>query len=176
MTNNIRDTDWGKAVEYGRHVFGVFPLNEEQIVTGILAHQGEHFTSYVDDGSFKSYANWQQDYKATPLKDVLEAFVEEKEMHTTEMSIGSEYYEQKFIESAGMGGWRFEYERKRAFRRAVLHGDVELETVALFNRYGEVYCPKDEAENVREKYWEFVDENYQHRQSHYEVTTSKGEA
>jgi hypothetical protein len=173
MSDNIRDTAWGKAVEYGRHVFGVFPFDGDQMVTGLLAHDGEYYQSYVDDGSFKSYQNWRQDYTKTPLKDALEAFVEGHEMKTTGVAINREFYPEKSIESAGMDDWRFEYERKRAFKNAVLRGEVDLGVIALFNSYHEIFCPPDEAEGVREKYWEFIGENYEHQQSHYEATNTQ---
>lgn len=166
MTENIdggRMSERDQVIEYGRHLFGVFPWRGEQNVTGVIHFDGGYFESYVGTGNWSQYPNWVREYTETPLGSALEAYVEGREMESDGV----------VLESAGMSGWRFEYQRKRAFRRAVLTGSVDLGTVAIINRYGEVYCPPDDAESVREQYWEYVDRHYEHRHSHYSVTKTQ---
>lgn len=171
MTREL--SEWQEAVEYGRHVFGVFPNDGGQILTGLLHHDGEYFTSYVDSGSWNEYPFWYREYEHTPLRDALEAFVTEDEMQTTEGVFKNQYYEQEPLESAGMSGWQYRYQSKRSFRRSVLRGDVHLDTPAILNRYGDIYCPEDDAENVREAFWETVGDS--DRRSHYSASKTKSD-
>lgn len=168
MTEGRFVTPFDRAVEYGEHLFGVFPHEEETTyVTGLLHHEGNYFESYVDSGSWRQYPNWVREYQETPLKDALEAFVEEEEMHTTEGCFDGEYYNEQPMESAGLSGWRYKFERKRGFRQSVLRGNTTLGVVALFNKYGDVYSLPGAADYIEERYWEYVDENYEHRHKRF---------
>lgn len=170
MENGIyRKSEWGQAVEYGRHLYGVFPKAGEQMVTGLLSHDGNCFMSYIDDGKHK-YPNWIQNYKQTPLSNALEAFIDGEVMAIEKSSVDNREHPELVLESAGMGGWRYEYKRKRNFRRQILKSEVDLETTAIINRYGEVYCPRVDISQVQSKYWEFIEREYEHTHSHHEAT------
>lgn len=168
-------SDWEQAVEYGNHLFGSFPTETGQCVTGVLHYNGNVFESYVDSGQFKTYTNWIQEYGQTPLSEALEDFVRGEEMNMTECVVNNTHFEEKKLTSAGMGGWRYEFDRKQSFKRSVLRSNTLLDAVVIFNRYGEVYCPIEDAEMIRETYWEYVDENYEHRHSHQAATKNKAE-
>lgn len=158
-----------EAIEYGRHVFGVLP---DGTVTGLLAHKGEYWESYVESGKWSRFQDWEQDYQNTPLGEALESFVEGEEMWTTHTAYNGEEYQRRQLVSGTFSNWRFEYERKRAFQKAVLRGDVRLPTPAIFNRYGDCFIEEGSTDYLEERYWEFVDANYEHRQSHQAVTKS----
>lgn len=174
MTDDWRETPWGQAVEYGRHLFGVFPLEYEQKVTGVLHHDGNVFQSYVGTNCWRKYPNWEQSYKQTPLKDALEAYVNDEEMQTTECMYHCTIFEESEpLVSAGLTGHRYEYERKRAFRNEILTDRIELGEIAILNRYGDIYCVEGRRDSIQERYWEFVDANYDHRHSYHAATKTQ---
>ena len=161
-------TDWEVAIEYGRHIKGVLP---DGTVTGVLAHEGNYWMSYVEDGSWNGQ-NWVQDYINTPLGYALPAFVDGNEMMVKNISYNGTLYEMAPMESAGFGGWRYEYRRKRKFMKKLLRGEIKAPAPIVFNRYGEPYIEEGYADELDELYWDFIDREYEHKQSHYEVTKS----
>jgi hypothetical protein len=172
MNEEDRLTDRDMAIEgYGNTVKGVLP---DGTVTGVMSYDGKLFKHYVETGCWETrHKYWEQDYEKTPLKDALEQFVAGDEMWTTEGSYRGVHYQKRPMESAGLSGWRYEYERKRAFRKAVLSGEITLPSPAIFNRYGNCYIDQRHIEQVEEAYWGFIEENYRHKHSHHSATKSK---
>lgn len=167
MNNTLSDREL--AIEYGRHVLGVLPDNT---VTGIIAHKGQFWKSYIDTGSWSKYPQWERDYDYTPLSSALVQFVGGEEMEINECVYEGTHYKSAPMESAGLSGWRYEYERKRRFRKEVLWGNITLPAPAVFNQYGNCYIEVGHTEEVDDLYWDFVEENYEHRHSHYAATSS----
>lgn len=170
MNDKYKLSKWEEAIEYGDHLFGVFSRGGKQKLTGVLHHDGNIFESYVETDQWGKFPEWVQEYQETPIGNALEAFINGKQMIVEESSVDNFDHPELELQSAGMGNWRFEYEKKRRFRSAILRGEIDLQTTAIINQYGEVFCPQIDAEQIRSKYWDYVDENYEHRQSYQRNT------
>lgn len=157
------------AIEYGTHIKGILPCGT---VTGVLVHEGKIWKSYVETGGWENrHEMWDREYTMTPLRSAFQQFVDGEEMFIEgQVAYNGRSYDEAPIVSAGMGGWRFEYRRKIAFKKAVLRNEISLPAPAIFNRYGACFIEEGYEDDVIEKYWEFVDANYEHRHSHQEVT------
>jgi hypothetical protein len=163
MDNDGRQlTDWELAIEYGRHVFGVLP---DGTVTGVLAHKGQFWKSYIQDSD--RYPRWEREYDHTPLEHALEGFVRDEEMWVKECSYNGTYYQMTPIESASLSGWRFEHRRKLGFKKAVLRGDITLPAPAVFNSYGDCFIEVGHQDEIHDLFWSYVDANWEKRHDHH---------
>lgn len=158
---------WEEAIEYGSHVFGVLP---DKTVTGLLSYDGRFWKSYIH--SWEKYFQWEQQYDETPLADALEAFVEDREMWIAQCSYNGEEYAMAPMEGGALSSWRFEHRRKLGFKRAVLRGDYSLPAPAIFNRHGDCFIEAGNNQRVVDLYWEYVDENWEHRHDHHTAVKS----
>lgn len=167
------ESEYMEAIEYGNHLFGAFPNGDGIILTGLVAYQGEYYESYIGTGNWSGYPDWIQEYEETPLKDALEALVTGEEMHTTECVVNNQHYEEQVLESAGLTGWKYEMERKTDFRSAITRGGLNLGVPIVFNSYGDIYAPSGSGEKIRGVYWDWVEDNYEHRHSHHFETKTQ---
>lgn len=169
MNEEYELTDRELAIEYGHHIKGILPCGT---VTGVLTHNGEIWKSYVETGNWGGrHEMWDREYTMTPLRNAFQQYINGEEIFIEgQVAYNGRSYDRAKMVSAGMGGWRFEYRRKIAFKKAVLSGEISLPAPAIFNRYGGCYIEEGYEEDVIEKYWEFVDANYENLHSHHEVT------
>lgn len=167
-------TNWDEAVEYGHHLKGVLP---DGTVTGVLCHPSENvfFKSYMEGPEHPRYPRWEREYQKTPLHEALEKFAKEgptADLILKPVKYNDNIYYYGSMEGGCFTGWKYEYERKLSFRRSVLRGEIELPAPALFNKYGNVWIQEPHGEDVRELYWDFIDNSYDNRMSHYAATKS----
>lgn len=164
-------TPWEEAIEYGEHIFGILPCGT---TTAVLAHNGKLWKTYIDSGDDTKWGTFERDYDRTPLRQPLEEFVHEGpmgEMVLDHVAYNGREYQPEEMEVC-FKGWRYEYERKRHFKRRVLKENISLPEPALFNRYGNCYTVSSAVDEVKDLYWNFISSTYEHRHSHHAVTNS----